>query len=124
MASNISTFFDQAQLALAAYAPSLTPDTLRDSYESALKAAGMTAAQAKRFADRYEIVDSQQNTSSGFAATLFRERDTPETQAAGTAGQYHFAVRGTEFDIDKVNDLIIADAGGIAANGTAREQIV
>ena len=32
-------------------------------------------------------------------------------------------MRGTEFDIDKVNDLVIADAGGILLNGVAKAQI-
>ena len=124
MASNITTYFDQAQLALAAYAIDLTPNTVRDVYEQALQDAGMTAAQATRFANRYEIIDSQQNTFSGFAATLFRERITPETLAAGTAGQYRFAVRGTEFDIDKVADLLLSDVGGILSDGLAGAQIV
>ena len=123
MSSTIATYFEQAQLALAAYALNLQQGMPTGLYKDALIAAGMTAIQATRFADRYEIIDSQQNTLSGFAATLFRERTTPETLAAGTAGQYHLAVRGTEFDIDKVNDLIIADAGGILLNGVARAQV-
>ena len=123
MTSSITTYFDQAQLALAAYAVNLTPNLAPDRYEAALVVAGMTTVQAQRFADRYEIIDSQQNTSSGFAATLFREKTTPETLAAGTAGQYRLAVRGTEFDIDKVGDLLLADAGGILLNGVARAQV-
>lgn len=123
MSSIISTYFEQAQLAMAAYALNLQPGTDTTIYVDALKAAGMTTDQARRFADRYEIIDSQQNTPSGFAATLFREKATPETLAAGTAGQYRLAVRGTEFDTDKLNDLILADAGGIFLNGLARDQI-
>ena len=123
MTITINTYFEQAQLALAAYALNLAPGIDGALFRKSLTDAGMTTLQAERFADRYEIIDSQQNTSSGFAATLFRERVTPETLAAGTAGQYRLAVRGTEFDIDKVNDLIIADAGGILLNGVARAQV-
>jgi hypothetical protein len=101
MSSIISTYFEQAQLAMAAYALNLQSGTATTLYVDALKAAGMTTDQATRFAARYEIIDSQQNTANGFAATLFRERTTPETLAAGTAGQYRLAVRGTEFDIDQ-----------------------
>ena len=124
MTTTITTYSDQAQLALAAYAVNLTPAMDRDVYKTALMANNsMTAIQADRFIARYEIIDSQQNTVSGFAATLFRERVTPETLAAGTAGQYRLAVRGTEFDIDKVGDLLLADAGGILLNGVARAQV-
>ncbi len=123
MPSNVTTYSDQAQLALAAYALNLTKNMPQNNYETALTNAGMTALQARRFADRYEIIDSQPNTASGFAATLFREKTTPETIAAGTAGQYRLAVRGTEFDTQPIADLLVADFAGIASNGMAQGQI-
>ena len=93
-------------------------------HESRLGFAVDTPQLAAGLFIRYEIIDSQQNTSSGFAATLFRERVTPETIAAGTAGQYRLAMRGTEFDTDTINDLLVADFGGIATDGIARDQVV
>ena len=83
---NVNQYFEQAQLALAAYALQLTSDATNGQFINALKTGGMTENQAQRFADRYEIISSQSTPSSGFAATLFRERVTPETVAAGTAG--------------------------------------
>ena len=126
MTTTINTYFEQSQLALAAYAIGLSPNMSSENFTNALigsEGKSMTQSQAEAFVARFEIIDSQQNTGSGFAATLFRERSTPETREAGTAGQYRLAVRGTEFDIDKVNDLVIADAGGILLNGVAKAQI-
>ena len=83
-------YFTQAELALAAYAKLTTtrPD------EAALVDAGMSQAQALRFASTWTIVD-QYNAPSGLSATVF-ERD----------GQTYLAIRGTQPD----------DPGDVAAD--------
>ncbi|RDU59872.1 hypothetical protein CQA53_11220, partial [Helicobacter didelphidarum] len=38
----------------------------------------MSPFQAKRFFERYDLLIHQPNTSSGFSATLFQEKETKE----------------------------------------------
>ena len=53
--------------------------------------------QAKRFFERYDLLIHQPNTESGFSATLFQNKETKE---------YTLAIRGTEFNLDQIKDLI------------------
>jgi hypothetical protein len=46
-----------------------------------------SATQAEDFVAHWEVVSHQQNTASGFSATLFKNKDS---------GEYVYAVRGTE----------------------------
>ena len=46
-----------------------------------------TPTQAKRFFEKYELLNHQPNTSSGFSATLFQDKESKE---------YILAIRGTE----------------------------
>lgn len=57
----------------------------------------MTPTQAKRFFSRYDLLIHQPNTESGFSATLFQEKETKE---------YTLAIRGTEFKLEQIKDLI------------------
>ena len=79
---------------------------------------GMTAEQAKVFADRYFFIDQLPNVSlNGFSAAVFQERET---------GRKIFAMRGTEvpvFPDQTWFDLIVSD-GSIGANGFANNQAV
>ena len=53
--------------------------------------------QAKKFFERYDLLKHCPNTDSGFSATLFQERETKE---------YTLAIRGTEFKLEQIKDLI------------------
>lgn len=53
--------------------------------------------QAQRFFERYDLLIHQPNTESGFSATLFQNKETKE---------YTLAIRGTEFKLEQIKDLI------------------
>lgn len=91
--SNVSSLFSQAQLAEAAYAK-LWNATLGqaviqpDDVKSALIAEGFSVAQATAFVDPqtgWSVVDHIPDTSSGFSATLFQNKQTGK----GQRGQRH-----------------------------------
>ena len=89
--------YKQAELALASYA-SLSNVTLNTRTGiDALKAAGMSDAQATAFALKWSVVD-QFNSISGVSATVFQENAT---------GQKYLAVRGTEGVTDFIADYFI-----------------
>src|SRR5262245_50315078 len=93
--TTIKTYFEGAQLSIAAYADlnvSLEPI----AYVRALLDVGMSETQARKFVGLagnnslvagmgYEIIDQLPNTNSGFSATVFKRAD-----------QYYLAIRGTE----------------------------
>ena len=53
--------------------------------------------QAKRFFEKYDLLKHCPNTHSGFSATLFQNKETKE---------YALAIRGTEFKLEQIKDLI------------------
>lgn len=53
--------------------------------------------QAKRFFEKYDLLKHCPNTHSGFSATLFQNKETKE---------YTLAIRGTEFKLEQIKDLI------------------
>ena len=54
--------------------------------------------QAKRFFERYDLLEHCPNTeSNGFSATFFYNKESKE---------YTLAIRGTEFKLDQIKDLI------------------
>ena len=53
--------------------------------------------QSKRFFEKYDLLEHCSNTESGFSATLFQNKETKE---------YALAIRGTEFKLDQIKDLI------------------
>jgi len=82
--STIQNLFEQAQLAEAAYADFLKPNT---TPEQALKAEGFSEAQAADFVTHWRVVSQQPDTvPNGFSATVFQNIDT---------GQYSLSIRGS-----------------------------
>lgn len=61
----------------------------------------------------YDFLKNQQNTNSGFAAKLVKNKNT---------GELVLVVRGTEMKKDFFNDLIIAD-GNLALNSMPSSQV-
>lgn len=74
MASSIQTYFENAQLSMAAYAD-LTEGMTRDRYITELKAVGFTDSLATHFASTYSIVSVSSPNLNGFSAVLFRKND-------------------------------------------------
>ena len=78
-------YFQQAELAFAAYAKNLAPG---DPNETELIKAGFSANQARNFASIYQVED-QHTDPTGLSATVFKSTD-PENP------QTFLAIRGTE----------------------------
>lgn len=119
MANTISSYFENAQLSLAAYATLNTQmNADKPAYRQALFDAGMSLSEAIRFADTYSIIHQYSDPSSGFSATVFRK---------GT--ETFFAIRGTEigsgFPWITETDLgdLLSDAA-LALNGIAADQTI
>ena len=70
--------------------------------------------QTKNFFDRYELIKHCPNTDSGFSATLFGEKrkqtHTESKEVSYTADygytNYTLAIRGTEFKLEQIQDLL------------------
>ena len=77
------------------YKPQLSPK-FKPGVVGTLKG-DMTPTQSKRFFDKYDMLIHQPNTESGFSATLFQNKETKE---------YTLAIRGTEFKLEQIKDLI------------------
>ncbi|WP_051941049.1 hypothetical protein [Stenoxybacter acetivorans] len=81
--------------------------------------------QAENFVKNYEVISHQPNQTSGFSATIFRDKES---------GENIFSIRGTEPNISWKNWInkdepvfdpdIQADIGDIGFNGIALEQAV
>ena len=56
-----------------------------------------TPTQAKQFFERYTLLKHCPNTASGFSATLFQHKKSKELT---------LAIRGTEFSLNRIEDLI------------------
>lgn len=110
--STIQNLFEQAQLAEAAYADFAAHP---NDPIAALKAEGMSTAQATALANEWSVVDQLPNQANGFSATLFEKLDANKV---GT-GQYSFAIRGS---LDRAD--FIADASLIITDGVAVSQLV
>ena len=97
--NNISTYFEQAELALAAYS-NFTPEMRPDEYVTALEdnGNGMTAVQATRFASTWRVVTQYTDPITGVSATVFQ---------AVTGGQTCLAIRGTDGTMDVLADYLI-----------------
>jgi len=101
MANIISSYFENAQLSLAAYAINLTPGMSPADYIFALKEAGMATKQAEEFSQNYTILAPTYTQSlTGFSVTLFQKNGTTEK---------FLAIRGTEPGslLDWLNDLAL-----------------
>ncbi len=135
---NTTNIFQLGQLAEAAYGNFVFEDgaliTLDTNVQNILQglnpdgtknpdnSMAFSQTQALLFTEQWSVIAHQPNTSSGFSATLFQNKET---------GEQVYATRGTdgmrftdpsswiEFGIDLVSDL-----GGIVKNGLAVDQIV
>ncbi|MGE3154319.1 MAG: hypothetical protein AB7G48_16330 [Nitrospiraceae bacterium] len=67
----IRTYYEHAELSDAAYA-NLAVGMLEDIYVRALTDRGFTSLEATEFANRYSIVSTFNDVTTGFAATLFQ----------------------------------------------------
>lgn len=116
MSEKIKSYFDNSQLAQAAYAVLDASFNNTNTYIAALRAEeNFSETQATQFASQYSIIHDQQNTSDGFSATLFQN----------TAGTFTLAIRGTEPSFPSiVNDLLLTDFGDIGGDGIALKQAV
>ena len=70
-----------------------------------------SATQTADFVKEWSVAAYQENTSSGFSATLFQNAN----------GSYVYAIRGTKQPIE---DLLVTDGMDIATDGLAIDQIV
>jgi len=69
--NTITSIFEQAQLAEAAYADFSNPNI---SHLAALQAEKFSSAQATEFLNNWRVVDHVPNLNSGFTATLFDDQ--------------------------------------------------
>jgi len=119
--TNSSKLFELAQLAEASYANfkvdgKPTEDLLTGDDGKPL----LSISQAEELDSHWRVVTQQQDTASGFSATLFQRND--DDQISGYhAGDYVYAIRGTMGFFD---DLAGADGGDIVIDGLALDQIV
>lgn len=116
MSNGIGTFFQQSELALAAYAMDLFPGITGQPFVDALKDAGMSPTQAARFARDWRVVVQYNHSepvelqdefgngtgsftswSNGLSATVFEEVGT---------GRRVLAIRGTENGPDYATDFV------------------
>lgn len=88
--SLINTYYNNAELSVAAYAD-LAPGE-PDTQELEDEDVGMSSAQAKEFAENWVVLDQQENTDSGFSATIFERLDDD----GNPTGEYTMAIRGSE----------------------------
>jgi hypothetical protein len=96
--SNVSAYWDQGELSLAAYA-NLTKGMVGEAFKVALTGGGQILAtdQANLFALTYDVV-AVHTDSNGLSATVFGRKD-------GT-GEKCLAIRGTNDLDDLLTDLV------------------
>ncbi len=91
---DIKALFEEALLAQAAYAYFSKPGMKDNELVAALLSDednNITQAQAEYFASNFIVVQQDNNTETGFSATLFQNIES---------GEYHLANRGTDGDFD------------------------
>jgi len=121
MSQSIETLYQNALLADAAYLDwARNPGESDIEFEARLAAElvnkrEFTEEQARLFVERYEVIVPLPNTDSGFAATLFRDKEDPNQKEV-------LAIRGSEiFGFGGVDD-IHADFHLAVSDGEARDQ--
>src|SRR5690606_29435980 len=97
------------------------PDPFRPNLTPELGSGGtrLTGVQREQFFSTFDIIDHLPNQSSGFSATLLKNK---------TTGEYTLAFRSTEYRNiedggDAQRDSIRGAAGDIAFNGMALAQV-
>lgn len=126
----INKFYDMAILAEASYvlfdeidgfnddtgkieaiSEQIRTDRIKTALQNNNLEGKLSPSQANEFVETWAVVYHQENTDSGFSATLFQN----------TEGEYVYALRGTE---QLVIDLAGADFNDIVMDGLAISQIV
>jgi hypothetical protein len=97
----IQSYFDFAQLSMAAYG-SLTPEISGEDYTDELEATGFTAQLAANFSTRYAVRSVSDPSLSGFSATLFERLGVSENDPS----RWVLAIRGTNDAADVLVDLV------------------
>jgi VCBS repeat-containing protein len=125
---NIKSLLKYALLQLAAEALLDRADELADKLDFGNnRSSKFTPEQAAEFAQIWEVVAHQPNTSTGFSGTLFRVRtDAPLELAAkygAVPGEYTLSFRSTEFADDYVRDNIATNTMEVSEHGFAFGQI-
>ena len=113
--SNINLLFNEAELALAAYANLVAGSLTLENQQESLRGAGMATEQAQRFAEQWRVVTQYNHTeqlptyddagnltgyatsSNGLSVTVFEEVGT---------GKRYLAIRGTQDANDLITDLV------------------
>ncbi len=104
--SIIGNYFEQAQLALAAYA-NLSLGMSSTEYVTELESAGMSEAQAATFASEWTVIATLDDTLTDTQATVFKNIVT---------GKNVLAIRGTSSLIDGAADAFILNGTPIEFN--------
>lgn len=120
--SSVVELFEMAQMAEAAYSELVDRVIDADDLAKKLTAGdGFSVTQATAFSNRWAVADFQANTTSGFSATLYQRLD----KDGNKTGEYSLAIRGTEFEFspDVIPDLVWADLGGVAIEGSAENHV-
>ena len=111
--ATISDYFEQAQLSQAAYASGLTPRITGIAYTDALQGGGMSAEQAKAFANQYNtVIDQYTEPVSGFSGTVFQD----------VSGSQYLAIRGTQTNLGIIADGITDIGVYLNLNGVDQYQ--
>lgn len=113
--TNIEILKKLLSTAQAAYATINSGLTLENVLKDVNVGAGFTDKEASEFVNQYEWVHQQGNTSEGFSATVFKDKNT---------NTYVLAMRGTEPKVQWGVDLTNADLGDIKDFGYAARQAV
>ena len=104
MSNVINTYYQQAQMTLAAYA-NLTPGQPADIAFFRDKGMGAAQAQTQTFAATYEVLDRKFDATS-YSATVFKHR---------ISGEVTLAIRGTDDGLNLVTALVRIGLIGSAA---------
>jgi len=117
--SDNTKLYDMAALAEASYVffdklKDYSDESVADALQISELEGKFSATQADDFVSHWQVVSHLPNTSSGFSATLFKNKQT---------GEYVFAVRGTEAT-SFIKDWGLTDFADIVRDGVALDEIV
>ena len=81
------------------YKPQLSPNIKPDKVGTLN--GDFTPTQLQHFFEHYDLLEHCPNTDSGFSATLFKD-----TKADSKDSEYILSIRGTEFKLEQIQDLL------------------
>ncbi len=110
---NIQQLLDLISTTQATYENNLSNIKLKESLTRPEGEANFTDVQAEHFDSKFNFLDQQLDTASGFSASVF-QMDT---------GEKVLAIRGTDFTYDIWRDFVNADMGDIGFAGVATKQV-